>query len=125
MKTYADSCLERAEKATPGTWTIDFKEPNWFGIESDKDSGDWVVCGDESEFPRPTKVNAEFIAHSRQMVPELAKRLKRACEFIRVHVPNMIPIGMSGYTEFRDLCLKQADELERMPGDPKAPDDQL
>lgn len=66
-KTYPDESLERAEKATEGPW------------EASCDTvsvPDQVICYTHNN-------DEEFIAHARTDVPELARRLKRACDFLR------------------------------------------
>lgn len=66
-KTYADECLERAEKATEGPW------------ESSCDNvatSDFHICATYNN-------DEEFIAHARTDVPELAKRLKIALKELR------------------------------------------
>ncbi len=77
MKTYADQCLERAEKATKGPWK----------------------AGHSYHFEK----NAEFIAHSRTDVPELARRLKKACD--------LLGALKCGHYDTEWL----ADELEKLP----------
>jgi hypothetical protein len=93
--TYANKCLERAEKATKGPWSF----------------RGWTVNAiyDDDAFPlqvntefESAKQDAEFIAHARTDVPELARRLKKACESLR-------GIGLATGTKYPD---ELADELE-------------
>lgn len=88
-KSYADECLERAKKATEGPW-------------STLEEGDEVhaisfveACGDPLHIALSThtEYDADFISHARTDVPELARRLKRACETLRgydIHLFNQI-----------------------------------
>lgn len=74
-KSYADQCLERAEKATVGPWKSTWREDenrNKKQIESTSS----IVFGKSFILPH----DAEFISHARTDVPELARRLKKACE---------------------------------------------
>lgn len=93
MKTYADECLERAEKATEGPW--------------------------KSGVTYHHEQNAKFIAHARTDVPELARRLKKACETIRELAGCLEWLnGWSknlGTDPFVINLFKFADELEAMP----------
>lgn len=94
MTTFAEECLERAEKATPGEWRH---------IPGDSYCAfPHVVCGpnktlvfeDHSDHEcadkhcdkgwTPDESDAEFIAHSRTDVVELAKRLQRACAALNI-----------------------------------------
>jgi hypothetical protein len=85
MKTYADQCLERAEKATEGPWSP---------------LSDLIVgCMDDSE----------FIAHARTDVTELARRLKEACDYLR------LDCEVSGRDHLLNCFCTIADELEAMP----------
>lgn len=95
-KTYADTCLERASKATEGPWV-------WATL---RQSGQWTYCPALITAADPIRdvieadsytlsllvTDAEFIAHSRTDVPELARRLNRACETLRaMHFKNLSP----------------------------------
>jgi len=66
-KTYAQQCLERAEKATPGPWHI-----------GHMNESEGMSIGEEIHLD-----SATFIAHSRTDVVELAKRLERAINIVR------------------------------------------
>lgn len=91
MTTYADRCLERASRATPGPWKSEeciTTEYDSNGPDSNRGaSPEYYNCvAYENSFsvPDPRAIaDAEFIAHARTDVEELAKRLKRACEEIR------------------------------------------
>lgn len=84
-KTYAEECIERANAATEGPWIVyktDFADhPD--GIKSK--SEDDIICGSiqYEQSGINTKETAEFIAHSRVDVPELARRLQLACQELR------------------------------------------
>lgn len=57
----------KCETATQGVWRVDFKEPDWYGIESDSDKGGWICVSEEKEYPHHhpvliSKKNAEYIA---------------------------------------------------------------
>lgn len=57
-KPYADTCLERASMATEGPWKV-------------------ITC--------KSLEDADFICEARTDVPELARRLKKACEALRAY----------------------------------------
>ena len=59
--TYPDQCLERADKITKGNW-----KAHSIGIRGPSTIHDF-----------------EFIEHSQIDVPELARRFKKACDFLR------------------------------------------
>jgi hypothetical protein len=100
-KTYADICLERAEKATEEPWLVKHHRSfgNLFRLDNPQTANQFV-----SQY----EPNREFIAHSRTDVPELSRRLKKACEALREAEGRL-----HGYTDktFGDL----ADELEAIP----------
>lgn len=76
-KTYADQCLERAEKATEGPWEcLPYGDGTNFLKWQVKDSNYYRAA---TAIGRET---AEFIAHARTDVPELARRLKEACTIL-------------------------------------------
>lgn len=88
-KTYADLCLERAEKATEGPWHDNKCGRNIRNYAHEKKLGkkfhiaryphrttDYPISHEEHA------ANAEFIANARGDVPELARRLTRAIELI-------------------------------------------
>lgn len=92
--TYADECLARAEKATEGPWGV-----NNVSISADKGKRSIAIVTTPVDMTQPVdghgigvedytlhgvaSINAEFIAHSRTDIVELATRLKRACEAMR------------------------------------------
>lgn len=86
-KSYADQCLDRAEKATEGPWEAQVS----LSIQTEKEMEKKrnrvasvrgiTVWGKYSAIS--CKDEAEFIAHARTDVPELARRLKKACEIIK------------------------------------------
>jgi hypothetical protein len=76
QKTYADVCLERAERMSEGE-------------------------------------DAEFIAHARTDVPELARRLKMACDSLAI-LKGVIQRKMPVHP---DWVQELIDELEAMPGE--------
>jgi len=97
-KPYADTCLERAEKAAygPVEWRS-YPDNNRF-ILCHKDSptpyallqarGDKLCVpakddGHSIEYITPEHGLAEFIAHARTDVPELARRLKLAIQSMK------------------------------------------
>ena len=93
-KTYADRCLERAEKAPEGPWVYDkgviFTKTNPFFLQT--------LTRERPGDPWEMNEASYFIANARQDVPELVRRLKKACAYLR----------KSSYTNLRDV----ADELE-------------
>lgn len=116
-KTYADLCLERAAKATEGPWKYQFVD-DCMGMarslscnneDVDVDSEFWIweqlYGGDDTrDSVKLTLETAQFIVHSRSDVPELARRLKKACDFLR-------------YVDGTTIVIKFADELEAIPGE--------
>ncbi len=91
MKTYAQICLERAEKATSAT--------NW------KSADDWYHDHRVGYPIHGSGLNddadAKFLAHSRVDVVELARRLEKAIQYIK---DNDLE---------RDYCIDLIEELER------------
>lgn len=83
-KSYADLCIERAEKASEGPW-----ETNGATVNG-------MYC---LNIP-----DADFIAHSRTDVPELARRLQAVCKFLK-------KLDQRYLFNFE----KMIDELEAMP----------
>lgn len=84
-KSYADECLERADKATEGPWTmagitIERLEIASYGRGP---CGVIHIASMNSRNVSSRETDAEFIAHARSDVPELARRLKKACEYLR------------------------------------------
>lgn len=98
MKTYADTCIERAEKAPSGPWR--------------DDKGTLFMPSGECFYLRCLPFDSTYqnimqlIAHARTDVPELARRLQRACEVLR-------DACFEGSTFGKDL----ANELEALPGE--------
>jgi len=90
--TYSDQCLERASKTTPGPWKYDYG--NWEvecdNLESDayRDAVCYVASIRDGIYDRTNPVDptddAEFIAHARTDVEELAKRLNKAIYALKV-----------------------------------------
>lgn len=101
-KPYADTCLERADKATEGPWSTLEEENEVHAIKFVDNGGDPLHIAQWINEPE----NAEFIAYARTDVPELAKRLKRALEALRR--PN-------DYGNY--MREKLIEELEAIPGD--------
>lgn len=75
--SYADQCLQRAEKATEGPWTCS----DIGSIHSP--SGKPIQTGGPECESETCYANALHIAHGRTDVPELARRLKEAIEALR------------------------------------------
>ena len=98
--TYADLCIERAEKATEEPWV-----GNLLGIYS-KPTKSWVTGDDivmnDNDF--------EFITHARIDVPKLARRLKKAIDMLKT-VDELYIITPSWRAEV--ACL--IEQLEAMP----------
>lgn len=106
MKTYADTCLERAEKATEGPWhTGHLSEVRFDHADIDSATGETIA---EDVFGTYNRV---FIAHSRTDVPELARRLKVACELLRDIEPYLHPNARGPWFNIRALV----DKLEAIP----------
>jgi len=116
-KSYADICIERANVATEGPWfqfsSAHEGEPCNY-IESDNGCVTTVFTGFE---------NAKFIAHARTDVPELAKRLKLACEIIKELYDELVEHYNRNNNRNKcphcKIAFKYAEEvlkeLERMP----------
>ena len=104
-KTYADECLERAEEATGGPWS-----EYQYGVCSEKVYNSvnerLNICGEVK--PR----DAEFIAHSRTDVVELARKLKKACDRLRFAAKRFY---FEGYLMDALYFNQIAEELEAMP----------
>lgn len=96
-KTYAEVCIERAKLANEGPWTAAACGDDYRKVVG---GSGWAIVIDVSP------MDADFIAASRTDVPELAKRLQRACDELRTY---------SKYVYGIDSML--ADELEDMPND--------
>lgn len=97
---YIDLCIERAEKATEGPWEYDGEDLLIPSTPKEGKKCYGFVAHDEqrqNDFP--------FIAHSRTDVPELARRLKKACEYLR----------LESVCSRKKILNTIADELEAMP----------
>lgn len=90
-KSYADECLERAEKATPGPWSWDTVFQYDQTLRIMKGIRDDVFISADG----PVKADAEFIAHARTDVVELANRLKKACDAMRNCTDDMILLNLA------------------------------
>jgi hypothetical protein len=99
-KTYADECLERAEKATIGPWIYDLGNG-----EVETSEHRVTICNRAGNLERKQDVehrygdeiplevikllqadnndDMEFIAHARTDVPELARRLNEAIRLLK------------------------------------------
>lgn len=100
-KTFAQTCRERAEKATAGPWQTDGTGTVIADLGSITEHGStWTVVASEAGPFSHSLEDAYFIAHAREDVPELCSRLEEACQFIRNCGADHI-----------------ADELEAMPGE--------
>lgn len=86
-RTFADQCLDRAETATEGPWSTGVNKP-WIVLPAvNMDEYAIAACDrfrNNNELDYPREDNAQFIAHARTDVPELARRLKRACTLLRI-----------------------------------------
>jgi hypothetical protein len=112
-KSYADQCLERAEKATEGPfygrieeiYVGAYRKTVWAIYR-----GSWERDGYQNKAPIAWFENhGDAISFLRTDVPELARRLKKACEFI---------IGAGYYDKQTMYAGKRLlDELEAMPED--------
>lgn len=98
MKTYAEVCIERAEKATEGPWHIGYVHED----ETADIDGPNLEPIAEEVMPE----NCSFIVNARKDVPELARRLKAACEYLRA-------------IDYRIGKICVADELEAIPREEK------
>lgn len=102
---YIDQCLERAEKATEGPW---------------KQIGNEVVSKNHEANIKCYGIalnqqlvnNSDFIAHARTDVPELARRLKRACLRLREKADTYSHRGANVQHHLWDELRELADELE-------------
>lgn len=84
-KSYTDECLERAKNATEGPWKVTNSEVNMALLFQHKLMQKAIEVEGPNAFVSfqsigNAKCDAEFIAHARVDVPELAKRLKIACQ---------------------------------------------
>lgn len=92
-KSYADQCLDRAERATPGPW------------KNEPASQPWL---------RNRTNNAEFCRHARTDVPELARRLKKAIDALQKIGYWKSDVNVCC---FPVECYALVDELEEMPAE--------
>lgn len=81
-KSYADLCLERAEKATEGPWQVSclFGSRDLPVQIDDREDNPIIKIDQECINPTP---NCEFIAHARTDVPTLSKLLNAAIAKLR------------------------------------------
>lgn len=79
-KTFADLCLERAKKATEAPWVGDEFEMVAPNAPVMTPGFKKIVWADDYHM---NEWDAEFIAFARTALPELAQRLKKACELLR------------------------------------------
>lgn len=107
-RNYITECLERAEKATEGPWAINHKYGQVWAPKSQ------LFISTETKIT-DTDYDDEviFIAHARTDVPELARRLKKACEYLRGASDEFGKV--SGYDCAEYDFAMAADELEAMP----------
>lgn len=77
-KTYPDQCLERSEKATEGPWVTN----GGSAIIATDVCGQFGISSIRKKKPK-RKQDFTFIAHARTDVPELARRLKKACDALK------------------------------------------
>lgn len=132
-KTYAEYCLEVASNAVAGPWNPCFHlkdakndkkcQCDFPGDISGGD-GELVVCTIGPHCPevvigndmvprydrKQELANAKFIVSSREMVPELAERLQRACGKLR-EVIEYLP----SHNPFQKECFDLLEEFELMP----------
>lgn len=108
MKTFADHCLELANKATEGPWEAQI--PGMTGQWPTARIKPLKIQGRLYSSPMIKTEDAEFIAASRTLVPELVRRLKRACEELRV---TGITLRRHGQYDEATMNCKLADELEQ------------
>lgn len=87
-RTFADTCLELTEKAIESPWAWEKEMFGWKALNAkgrkDKDGEQArVIYARNDGLMGICHSDAEFIAASRTLVPELARRLKKACEALR------------------------------------------
>lgn len=97
--SFADICIERAEKATQGPWVSEWDS---LAIKNVRASDQTII---HSGFP----TNSDFVANARTDVPELARRLKLAVKCLRQWA-EMSP-------ELKNDYLTLANDLESPLGD--------
>ncbi len=107
MKTYADECLERAEKANK--WP-----PIVSSYNAEKEYDHYIpeiLTGYESDYKH--LADAEFIAHSRTDVPELARRLNRLIKEVKYLNELLVSIDVKDqYDVLNDLVNELEAPLE-------------
>jgi hypothetical protein len=101
-KSYADTCLERAEKATSGPWEVNSKYDQIWNPSTQE-----FIGTEDADCPA-----TQFIVHARADVPELARRLKKACEELRLASKA---VQAAGLPKVAEVMKEIADELESMP----------
>lgn len=124
MKTFADQALEISEKATSGPWQVDTNH------SCIREAGDPQIkyrrgiqiegygrLDDESFIVKDQKENLEFIAYSREALPELARRLKRAIEQLRDAADDLVKNGGMDNCASAKFHLEIALELEKPMGE--------
>lgn len=132
-QSYADLCIERAGKASEGPWKHESFQSGseYVGMRnalpgrpfnpdhSDANGymGAHMFLYNAPKFKESYELlkveknnNAEFIAHARTDVPELARRLKSACDALRKSEAFLADIGWSAGT-----LVRMAELLEAMP----------
>ena len=131
FESYADKCLDIAKKATEGPWETyqgsgcHYKDgvriKNYLNYDND-------IIGASIDYRQAgvnTEATAEFIAASREMVPELVRRLKRACDALRL-IQTSIENSAIDTVWIADCSLNMTacdyiqslvDELEVIPND--------
>lgn len=105
-KTYADLCLERAEKATEGPWK-NFNANDGMFIENETHRVASTTVSYNSY------LDGEFIANARTDVPELAKRLNEATEELRRL--NEWLVEYKGIKDQYDTIDSLVEKLETIP----------
>lgn len=102
LMTYSEWCLEIAARATPGPWHIGHMSEST--DRADIDGPDCINIADDVQ-----QNDVDFLIASRQMVPELARRLQMACQELR---------SLRDFELIRNQHLldKFVDELESMLG---------
>lgn len=104
-KSFADICLEKSDKATPSPWRYNgIENPR---IDSVTGFNSYMIVDLLS--PR----NAEFIAFSREALPEVARRLQVAIDTLRITAATFTESNVMCSIAY-DLDLI-ANELEAMP----------
>lgn len=128
-KSYSDQCLERAENATKGPWETMCLFGSWDLPVQINDMKDNTIVKVDTDC-RNVVSNCNFIAASRTDVPELARRLKKACEALKQYkevISEIISVLENKDSNISDLSkfineiydlekeLELANELEAIP----------